>query len=107
RDRGDVGADAEEGRLSERHLAGVAHCQVEAERRHQVHAVKRQQVDLAALQIGSPDRDRDEDDGENTRLEGRFHTLRSSGLPSSPSGRNRMTPKSSTSATPSLYAGET
>ena len=34
------------------------------------------------------------------------HTLRSSALPSRPSGRNRMTTRKSISATPSLYAGE-
>src|SRR5690242_20713559 len=35
------------------------------------------------------------------------HTLRSSALPSSPSGRTRITARNRISATPSLYAGET
>ena len=110
RDRRDVGADAEERRLAERHLARVADGEVEAERRHQVDAAQRHQVDVAALE------DRSASAGERgerrrpatTVLRSRsLHTLRSSDLPSRPSGRNRITSRNSTSATPSLYAGET
>src|SRR5262249_7052566 len=104
---GNVGADAEECRLAERHLTRVADGQIQTERGHQVDAAKRQQIDIAALEKSRHDRQRREQRDERDGLRGRLHTLRSSDLPSSPSGRNRMTSRNKTSATPSLYAGET
>ena len=105
---GDVGADAEERRLADRHLPGVADGQVEPERRHQVDAQQRQQVDVAALQERREHAAATSTATEQQRdLQSSAHTLRSSALPSRPSGRNRITTRNSMSATPSLYAGET
>jgi len=103
---GDIGADAVERCLAERHLARVADRQVEAVRRHQRHAEERAQVDAVALQEHGKHREGGDGDEECHDLAGRPHTLRSSTLPSSPSGRTNITTRNSISATPSLYAGE-
>src|SRR5665213_3752055 len=101
--RRDVRTDAEERRLPERHLPRIADGEVQAERRHQVDAAQRQQVDLAALQQQRRRADRDDDrDQQQKPPVARAHTLRSSLRPSRPSGRNRITSRNSTSATPSL-----
>ena len=101
-DRRVVRADPEERRLAQRHLARVADGEVEAERGHQVDAGQREQVDLAAL----GEQRRDGDQYQPGRQQQGFalgaHTLRSSDLPSRPSGRNRITPRNRTRATPSL-----
>src|SRR4029450_3769210 len=103
-DRGDIGTDAEERGLTEGHLPRVADGEVEAHRRHQIDAAQRHEVDVAALERPRERHERCDDDDEDSELCA-LHTLRSSDLPSSPSGRNRMTRRNSTSATPSLYAG--
>jgi hypothetical protein len=97
-----IRADPEERRLSERHLAGVADSEVKPEGRHQVHAAERQQVDVAALQERGHDRERHQGHGKGDRPQADSHTLRSSALPSRPSGRSRITPRNRSSATPSL-----
>src|SRR6185312_17464124 len=122
RNGGDVGADAVERRLSQRHLAGITDREVEAVRRHQCHAEQRAQVSAVALQQQRKQRECDNDDenrnfrdggsrrprpGNRDTGGGGPHTLRSSAFPRSPSGRTRITIRNRTSATPSLYAGET
>src|SRR5271169_3704477 len=105
-DRRLIGADAVERGLPDRHLPGIADNQVQAERRHQVHAQQRHQVDAVVLEEQRQERVEQEQDHQSDFL-GVVHTLRSSALPSSPSGRKMMTTRKSSSATPSLYAGET
>src|SRR5271169_3992512 len=104
-DRRLVGADAIERRLPDRHLPGVTDDQVQPECRHQIHAQQRHEVDAVVLEEQRQERVEREQDQQSDLL-GVVHTLRSSTLPSRPSGRKMMTTRNSSSATPSLYAGE-
>src|SRR5438477_5708782 len=104
-DGGDVGTDAVERRLSNRHLPRVADDQIESERRHQIHTKERHQIDAVALEKLRQDGVEHQPDHQRDSL-CLAHTLRSSVLPSSPSGLKMMTTRNSISATPSLYAGE-
>ena len=105
-DRRGVGADAHEGGLGERDLAGVAERQVEAHGGDREDQPRAQHVDdvVALAERGDDERgdaEQDEDEGA-----GGHQTVLPSALPSRPCGRTRMMTMSSTSGMAARYSAE-
>ena len=63
----DVGADAEEARVTERHLAGVAHHDVQPEQQDRVNQDRFHQVDV--IRVGDDDRKAEQQDDSNDKQE--------------------------------------
>ena len=108
RDRADgarVGADADEGRVAERHLAGVAEEQSEADHDDGVDAGEREHLEQEAV---GHDQGQQRDDGDDherrQRPEGAgvHQTFTRPEPPNRPCGRTNRTTSMTTTATPSL-----
>ncbi len=91
---GDVGADADEGRLRQRNLPGIAQRQIEPDggnRHHRPHAENEDAVGPEGERRGKQEHGGEGERNACDELAARPHTVRSSTRPSSPCGRNRMT----------------
>ena len=100
--RAAIGADADEAALRQRHLAGVAERQVQADRGDGQHRPQREQIDAERVEHDRRDRGRADQHqrGRQAAPGGmRHHTVRSVARPSKPCGRNSTKPTSSTIGT--------
>ncbi|MGY4484528.1 hypothetical protein ACVWWR_003719 [Bradyrhizobium sp. LM3.2] len=109
-DRCRVSADADEGALRQRDLAGIAEREVEAHGGDRHHRPLAQDEQAIAVEVHGDDDQRGDDEEAERDLQ-RFgegaHTVRSSARPSKPCGRNRMTAIRMIIGTAARYCVET